>query len=385
MKKDMIIFGAGQIGRMALLKYKDRVDYFIDNNEERWGHTIEGFTIKSVEDGARDIAGHSIVIASRYQEGMAKQLRDMGVNQYTFYLGNSLAYYETEELVLNPYFDNGNRDVSEEKWNELNQKNYAIDVVNRMVEELRDKEEPFNHVEIETINRCNGNCSFCPVSRQKDTREYQIMEEGLFQSIIDQLAELQYHGRLALFSNNEPFLDPDILPRHQYARKKLPNARMHLFTNGTLLTIEKFKELMLYLDELIIDNYQQDLELIKPCREIVSYCEEHPDFKKRVTIVLRKPQEILSSRGGDAPNRKELVSYGKDRCVLPFKQLIIRPDGKVSLCCNDPLGKNTLGDLKKDPILDVWNNDRFKMVRKCLYEGRANWKHCEYCDFFSLG
>lgn len=79
-----------------------------------------------------------------------------------------------------------------------------------------------------------------------------------------------------------------------------------------------------------------------------------------------------------------MVSYGKERCALPFKQLIIRPDGKVSLCCNDPLGKNTLGDLTKESVLDVWNNDKFKTVRKCLYEGRANWKHCEYCDAFYI-
>ena len=210
------------------------------------------------------------------------------------------------------------------------------------------------------------------------------MSQELFEKIIDELAELDYSGKLALFSNNEPFLDEKIIDRHRYARAKLPNARLHLFTNGTLLTLEKFIEIVDLLDELIIDNYQQELRLIKPCQIIAEYCKEHPELTKKVTIVLRKPHEILSSRGGDAPNRKQLVSYGEDRCILPYKQLIIRPDGKVSLCCNDPLGKNTLGDVSKDSLVDVWFNDRFKMVRKCLYEGRKNWKHCEFCDVFSL-
>lgn len=35
--------------------------------------------------------------------------------------------------------------------------------------------------------------------------------------------------------------------------------------------------------------------------------------------------------------------------------------------------------------MDIWNNDRFKMVRKCLYEGREKWEHCRYCDFFGVG
>ena len=34
-------------------------------------------------------------------------------------------------------------------------------------------------------------------------------------------------------------------------------------------------------------------------------------------------------------------------CILPYKQMIIRPDGKTSLCCNDPYGKNTLADVNK--------------------------------------
>lgn len=65
--------------------------------------------------------------------------------------------------------------------------------------------------------------------------------------------------------------------------------------------------------------------------------------------------------------------------------MIIRPDGKVSLCCNDPLGKNTLGDVTKDTLVNIWHNDRFGMVRRCLAQGRGNWKHCEYCDVFSVG
>lgn len=385
MVKDIIIFGAGEIGRMALLKYGDRTDYFIDNNAKIWGCKIDGRIIKSVEDGISNIENHMIIIASKNQDRMAEQLKDLGVSNFQFYLKDLRAYYETDELVINPYLNDTNRHISEEEWIEANKRNCKIEIINEMVEKMQGEDAMFDHVEIETVNRCNGNCDFCPVNKSRDTREYKVMTDELFERIIQQLSSINYAGRLALFSNNEAFLDADILRRHEYAREKLPNARMHLFTNGTLLTVNYFRELMLYLDELIIDNYHQDLKLIKPCQEIVEYCEEHPDLKRKVTIVLRKPQEILTTRGGDAPNRKELISYGKDRCVLPYKQLIIRPDGKVSLCCNDPLGKNTLGDLSKDNIVDVWYNERFKTVREALYKGRENWPHCVYCDNFSFG
>ena len=202
---------------------------------------------------------------------------------------------------------------------------------------------------------------------------------------MNQLSEIQYSGRFTTFSNNEPFLDNRIIEFNRYARERLPKARMHLYTNGTLLTIEKFVALIEVLDELIIDNYQQELRLIKPCEDIRQYCENHPELKEKVTIVLRKPNEILTSRGGDAPNRKELKEYGQDRCVLPFKQMIIRPNGQVSLCCNDALGKYTLGDASKDNLLDIWYGPKFQMVRKCLYEGREKWGNCKYCDTFSMG
>lgn len=131
------------------------------------------------------------------------------------------------------------------------------------------------------------------------------MEEGLFHKIIHELQEMDYHGRLALFSNNEPFLDKRIIEWNKYARVHLPNARMHLFTNGTLLSLEKFIEIIPLLDELIIDNYTKDLHLLKNCEDIVDYCEKHAELKSKVTIVPRSPEEIRTTCGGDAPNRKD--------------------------------------------------------------------------------
>ena len=131
----------------------------------------------------------------------------------------------------------------------------------------------------------------------------------------------------------------------------------------------------------------QELQLIKPVKEIVDYCEAHPELElnKKVTVVLRKPHEILTSRGGNAPNRKELVEYPDDRCLLPYKQMIVRPTGEVSLCCNDALGKWTLGDLTRESITDVWYGTKFTKVREALYKGRQNCGDCKYCDTFSMG
>lgn len=379
----VVLFGAGKIGRKIKDEYGIRVAYFIDNNAELWGTTIDGIDVKSLQDYKNDSNKYLIIITCKERLEIERQLKKDGIYNYKMY--NNKLYSSTTELIYNPYQNTTTRDTTEEVWNDNLQKNKIREKIFNSVEQLQNMPLDLEHVEIETINRCNGNCDFCPVSKKNDSREYKEMSDQLFEKIIFDLEKMKYDGKLALFSNNEPFLDKKILERHKFAREHLPHARMHLFTNGTLLNLERFIELVKYLDELVIDNYQQELKLIKPCEEIVKYCEEHTELKEKVTIILRKPHEILSTRGGEAPNRKIKISYSKDRCILPYKQLIIRPDGKVSLCCNDPLGKITLGDLTKDSILDVWNNEQFQMIRKCLYEGRGTLKHCEYCDVFHMG
>lgn len=383
--KKVAIFGAGLYGQKALQKLgSDTVECFIDNSPTKQGTTYCGKIIKSLDEIQKDIDNFSIIIASIYVTSMEKQLQAYGITDYTIFEDYQHGYFETDELIVNPY-KTTKEATTEEEWSGSEKLQYTRKAVYDMVEIYQKHQTLFDHIEIETINRCNGNCSFCPVSRKKDPREKAVMTTELFQKIVAQLAKINYSGRFTTFSNNEPLLDDRLIEFNRYAREKLPNARMHLFTNGTLLTIDKFIALINILDELIIDNYQQELKLIKPCQEIEAYCKEHPELCKKVTIVLRKPNEILTSRGGNAPNRKQIPDYSKDRCILPFRQMIVRPDGKVSLCCNDAIGKYTLGDLNQESLLDVWYGPKFQMVRKCLYEGREKWGDCRHCDTFLTG
>lgn len=384
--RPIAIFGAGIYGMRALQEFgEENVECFIDNSMAKQGTYVKGKPVKSIQEIMSIVDSYRIIIATNCSSSIEKQLQELGITDYEIFEDKVIhGYYETNELVVNPY-ESVKEALSEDEWSRSEKLQYMRKAVYDTVETFQDKQVLFDHIEVETINRCNGNCSFCPVNKNDDPREKAVMTSELFEKIVNQLAEIDYRGRFTTFSNNEPLLDDRIIEFNQYARKKLPDARMHLFTNGTLLTVDKFVALADILDELIIDNYHQDLKLIKPCREIEEYCRTHPELKKKVTIVLRKPREILTSRGGTAPNRKQVPDYGNDRCVLPFKQMVVRPDGKVSLCCNDAVGKYTLGDLNKESLLDIWFGAKFQMVRKSLYEGRKEWGGCRYCDTFSLG
>lgn len=339
----------------------------------------------STEVLSRDIDVDEVIIADPWRS------RKLDAIARSYFQGRAritnpffqIMHDESNELISNPYeWGQFPGRENENLWNEDFSQLNDIEGVRELADVLYRYQPLFRHVEIETINRCNGRCSFCPVSVGHDTREYKAMSDELFFKIINELCELDFDGRVALFSNDEPFLDPKIIERHKYVFEHLNRAKMHLYTNGTLLTLDKFKKIIPYLDELIIDNYNQELKLNENSKKIAVYCEAHPELKSKVSIVLRKPDEILTSRGGDAPNRKVKKEFTTERCVLPFEQMIIRPDGKVSLCCNDPYGKETLGDLNKQTMKEVWYGNEFKTIRKGLMMGRGNIPHCKYCDTF---
>lgn len=236
-------------------------------------------------------------------------------------------------------------------------------------------------IEIETLNRCNNDCSFCPVNRKDDTRPYYRMPEELFYKIIDELAAVDYSGEISIFSNNEPLLDTRIYDFIDYAKKHLPRAHHSLYTNGMLLDREKFERLIASLDTLYIDNYDDNMVLMKNVEELVNAYKDKT-IRCDVLVMMRKKNQILDSRGGSAPNRLMEKVY-KATCIAPFMQLIVRPDGKISRCCQDPLGKTTLGDLNHQTIQEIWEGEAYNHLRDSLQGGlRPNLEQCRYCDIF---
>lgn len=239
----------------------------------------------------------------------------------------------------------------------------------------------FRTIEIETINRCNGTCSFCPVNKNIDPRPLKLMDKELFTSIIHQLKDMNYSGSVGLYSNNEPLLDKRLFDFLKITRNLLPKNSIYIYTNGSLLTIEKVNKLMKYLDKLIIDNYNDDLVLNNPVKKIHQYIiDENKDYKSKIKIYIRKQNEVLTNRGGQAENRTTNNMKLKSACMFPFEQFVVRPDGKVSLCCNDALGKMTMGDLTTDTILNIWNGKRYNTIRKNMVTNRNLNFLCKDCD-----
>ena len=253
---------------------------------------------------------------------------------------------------------------------------------------LNEKEAPMPHVvNIETINRCNSTCSFCTANIHDEKRPLRKIDDALFYSIIDQLADWGYKGHLTLYGNNEPLLDTRLVEFHKYAREKLPDSFIFVSTNGLILTLDKVRELQPYVNQIIINNYSMEMKLHDNLQEIYDYIKSHPsEFEDLdIQIQMRYLKEVLTNRAGSAPNKKATEKVITETCLLPFTDVWIMPNGKVGLCCCDNFETTDFGDLTTTPLKDIWNSDKMQEMRKKIADGRQNYPFCKHCDFIDAG
>jgi radical SAM protein with 4Fe4S-binding SPASM domain len=250
-------------------------------------------------------------------------------------------------------------------------------------------------INIETVNKCNGSCSFCPANTENDPRLLQYMSEQLIHKIAEELAVENYSGSIALFLNNEPLIDKRISQIVGIFRKSCPKNEIFLSTNGSLLTAELYLSLFdSGLSHLIINNYNNKRgftdKIGKALEQILSsgHGKLH-EYMENTVILLKNKDEILNSRAGEAPNKinaKRYESYQQNSCANPFRQMSILPDGRVSLCCEDFAGRVTVGNIETEYIRAVWNGSAMRTMRAELQtNGRKTISTCQCCDYGHLG
>lgn len=74
-------------------------------------------------------------------------------------------------------------------------------------------------------------------------------------------------------------------------------------------------------------------------------------------------------------------------CTLPFKDLEVRPDGRVPICpakgcAIDPAKQQFLGHICQDALLDIWNGPEFKAMRQAHRDRRGDiLEGCKGCNY----
>jgi radical SAM protein with 4Fe4S-binding SPASM domain len=247
-------------------------------------------------------------------------------------------------------------------------------------QELGDPPKLFRVVAIETKSGCNLKCSFCPVGKSVDRREPGLLSIAIIEKILTELNSLNYVHTINLFGNNEPLADPRICTIVRMARDQIPQAFLKIVTNGTYLTEELCHKLFSSgLSRLVINNYSIST-LIAPVRHILERSEKFDNYD--IFISIRNPQEVLTTRGGLAPNKQKPDIQPIGFCALPFVDINVDYKGNVVTCCFDTHSNWIVGNVKNNSLVSLWVDQKFYELRAMLKAGiRDQHLVCRNCDF----
>jgi GTP 3',8-cyclase len=228
---------------------------------------------------------------------------------------------------------------------------------------LEEDEPWFSSVEIEVNSRCNRRCSYCPVSVIESSFQDRLMSRQLFSRIVCELDRIQYSGVLAYHFYNEPLLRRDLEMLVAEASARLPSAFQMLFTNGDLLSDQRFESLRnAGITHFVVTRH------------------DGVPIKGRPNQTVQYPADlVLVNRGGFFKPLSEPLALP---CYSPTDKLTIAVNGDVLVCCNDPERSQVMGNVGRESLSAIWNSAAFIRIRKLLQSGnrRDASPICRKCD-----
>jgi len=234
----------------------------------------------------------------------------------------------------------------------------------------------FNDVTIETATECNRQCGYCPNSLTDRSRPDGAfkMPASLYQSIIKQLSEIGFKGRISPHGYGEPLLDERLPDLVSYTHRLLPRCKIWIYTNGDLLTPPRYRELVdTGVNRFVVTQHGK--EMSPAMRELFSYLQHNGRQADIFYMKIEKGLTPLSNRGG-------LVSPGirrDPRCGDPDNPLVIDAEGNVVVCANDYFARVKFGNVEKIRLLDIWKSQEFKDMRRSLRDRNYTLPICLSC------
>lgn len=263
----------------------------------------------------------------------------------------------------------------------------------RMVENVKIFYEAFKNIKkkkehadllqvyIETISACNRKCEYCYYASGADTTNNgKKMSEETFDKIINDLAKINYSNLIYLYDINEPLLDKRIPYFIKKIAEKLPNAQIYIFSNGDLATEELIEEYFrngLTHFVFSLHDHKNDEKIKRIIRKF---------GKEKFTIAdmtILKSDEFMN-RGGSITDEKIASQERHLECIceLPFRQVLVNPDGDYRLCCSIR-DEVLLGNINETNIVDYfYNSPQINYYRdELLRKNREALYPCKDCSF----
>jgi radical SAM protein with 4Fe4S-binding SPASM domain len=302
----------------------------------------------------------------------------------------------------------------------------------------RTQEPPFS-VTFELTEGCNLRCPFCAVAaiQEHQGKGYKFMELSTMVSAMQQIRDLGWNCRTGFAMRGEPTMHPDYVSMIRTVREHRQRTHMTMLSNGggimrkpgALANIKAMFDAG--LNTLGLDDYKGIGLVPKILSSIMedgnmkltsgraydsslggfTFYEYPEDLRgnphqrrPRGTRMLVRIRDIAEQAAdkkiGDIAEQaadKKIGNHGKlfnyaglgfepndsmagKRCHQPFRQLAIRQDGSVAICCNDWRGEYKCGNILKEGIEAIWQGDAMGAAREMLIRGRREMAPCKGCD-----
>lgn len=262
-------------------------------------------------------------------------------------------------------------------------------------------------IQVELTEGCNLACSFCGINgiRAKPGQVYKYMTEETLVSLVTQIRDLGWNPRLEFAMHGEPTMHPNYISMVQRVYEIHPKLHVMMTTNGGGIVrgdIEgNIKGLfraglnILALDDYdgikIIGKIRPHLDLV--CDDLGIKWYEYPrdpdgnphrrggnpfvSIIEDISKVHAGTHSRLNNHCGAAGPLDE--SMATKRCAKPFREMSVRWDGNVAICCEDWRGQYKCGNIL-DGLLKTWLSEEFEAARRKLILGERDFGSCQGCN-----
>lgn len=258
-------------------------------------------------------------------------------------------------------------------------------------------------IKVELTEGCNLYCSWCGIKGiRKKPGGYKFLSKNLALKISKMIQETGWSPRIELTMRGEPTMNPNINEIILILKEKNKNSPIMVTSNGGgLIKGDITKNILSLFDNglsiLCLDNYEYSNIVSKIVKSysgdipIYNYPLETPYKKNKNEKKIIIFPDISKEKTGTRSLSNHCgcafpLDYSKhlSLCARPFRELVIRYDGLVPICCNDWLGRFIISDINKENILKIWEeNKNLDAVRRELFFNKRTFPPCYGCNSIS--
>ncbi|MEO8471723.1 MAG: SPASM domain-containing protein [Chryseolinea sp.] len=285
-------------------------------------------------------------------------------------------------------------------------------------------------ISIEPTTSCNLRCPECPSGLRAFTRPTGMLDQTLFENIIDQLSSTLTY--LTFYFQGEPYLNPAFLKMVSYASSKgiytSTSTNAHYLNDAaSKATIQsRLDRLIISIDGTTQESYESYRiggslqKVIEGTRNILRWKKELKSLTPHVVFqfLVVKPNEhqiedvrklakelgvdqlvLKTAQIYDHESGSELIptidKYSRyarksdgtfeiknkllNECWKMWHSCVITWDGKVVPCCFDKDAHFVLGDLTQQTFEEIWNGEKYNAFRTSLVKSRSEIEICKNC------